>query len=79
MRISFNDSRARLGFGMRAASTVAVCAALLSSAAREAQAQVRVPGFRPSVAGFAFSNSFAAVPHGTINVLGAQISITRPG
>lgn len=36
---------------------------------------VNVPGFLPSTSGFHFSNSFSAVPHFTIDVLGQQIPI----
>lgn len=34
-----------------------------------------VPGFLPSTSGFHFSNSFPAVPHFTIDILGQQIPI----
>jgi hypothetical protein len=48
---------------------------IVAKAAGSADAQVRVPGFRPSTHGFAFSNSFPVVPHTVINVGVAQIPI----
>src|SRR5262249_47984605 len=47
----------------------------LAVAPARAQSQVRVSGFRPSVSGFRFSNSFATVPYFTINVLGTNVPI----
>jgi hypothetical protein len=54
---------------------IALTIFFVAAAASPADAQVRVPGFRPSTHGFAFSNSFAEVPHVTIDVLGAHIPI----
>ena len=52
---------------------VALSVCIVGIATGSAEAQVRVPGFRPSSNGFAFSNSFPEVPHTVINVAGVQV------
>jgi hypothetical protein len=56
--------------------TLATSLCLIGVAAGAANAQsIRVPGFRPSTHGFAFSNSFPSVPHFTIDIAGVQVPI----
>jgi hypothetical protein len=47
---------------------------ILSAASAWAQTQVRVAGFKPSVSGFRFTNSFPSIPY-TINVAGINMPI----
>src|SRR6185436_19727755 len=47
-----------------------LCLWLLAATPLSLQAQVRVPGFRPSTSGLHFINGFPSVPLLTINVLG---------
>jgi len=51
------------------------CLWLLAAMPAALQAQVRVPGFRPSTSGLHFVNGFPSVPLLTINVLGIPVPI----
>ncbi len=54
---------------------IVVFVCLLAVTPTHAQSQSRVPGFKPSVSGFRFTNSFAQVPYSGINVAGVNMSI----
>jgi hypothetical protein len=66
---------ARNNISTNSALIAALTLCIVAAASGSAEAQVRIPGFRPSTSGFSFSNSFPVVPHFTLNVLGVQVPI----